>query len=87
MKKRLLLYFPLVVLFFNQLSGQEEFIVPSKYLTHLHFTQLTGGVILLRGHLVGYPDTLNFILDTGSGGISLDSSTADYLKLKPVSGV
>ena len=84
MKKSLLLYFSLVVLFFNQLSGQEEFIEPSKYLTHLHFTQLTGGVILLRGHLVGYPDTLNFILDTGSGGISLDSSTADYLKLKPV---
>jgi len=27
---------------------------------------------------------LNFILDTGSGGISLDSSTAEYLKLKPV---
>jgi hypothetical protein len=84
MKKRLLLYFLPIVLFFNQLSAQEEFIEPSKYLTHLHFTQLTGGVILLRGHLVGYPDTLNFILDTGSGGISLDSSTADYLKLKPV---
>ena len=84
MKKRLLLYFLLVVLFFNQLSGQEEFIEPSRYLTHLRFTQLTGGVILLRGHLVGYPDTLNFILDTGSGGISLDSSTADYLKLKPI---
>jgi len=27
-------------------------------------------------------DTLNFILDTGSGGISLDSTTADYFKVK-----
>jgi hypothetical protein len=31
---------------------------------------------------MGYPDTLNFILDTGSGGISLDSTTAEYLKIK-----
>jgi hypothetical protein len=85
MVKRLLLYFLFFFSFFNQLSAQEEFIEPpSKHLTHLRFTQLTGGVILLHGHLIGYPDTLNFILDTGSGGISLDSSTADYLKLKPV---
>ena len=70
---------------FSELSAQEEFIEPpSKHLTQVRFTQLTGGVILLQGHLIGYPDTLNFILDTGSGGISLDSSTADYLKLKPV---
>jgi len=68
-----------------KLAAQEEFIEPpSKHLTQLRFTQLTGGVILLHGHLIGYPDTLNFILDTGSGGISLDSTTADYLKLKPV---
>jgi len=68
-----------------QVKAQEEFIEPpSRFLTGLHFTQLTGGVILLQGQLIGYPDTLNFILDTGSGGISLDSATADYLKLKPV---
>lgn len=30
-----------------------------------------------------YPDTLNFILDTGSGGISLDSSTVEYFKITP----
>ncbi|HWJ92977.1 MAG TPA: aspartyl protease family protein, partial [Flavisolibacter sp.] len=29
-----------------------------------------------------FSDTLNFILDTGSGGISLDSTTAAYFKLK-----
>lgn len=39
---------------------------------------------MLQGQLVGHPDTLNFILDTGSGGISLDSSTVEYLQLKPV---
>lgn len=30
-----------------------------------------------------YPDTLNFILDTGSGGISLDSTTVEYFKITP----
>jgi hypothetical protein len=85
MKRKLPLYF---VFFFSiciESYCQEEFIEPpSKYLTRIHFQQLTGGVILLQGQLMGYPDTLNFILDTGSGGISLDSTTADYLKLKPV---
>ena len=38
--------------------------------------------MLLRGQLVNHPDTLNFILDTGSGGISLDSETVEDLKLK-----
>ncbi|TMI95735.1 MAG: PDZ domain-containing protein [Bacteroidetes bacterium] len=74
-----------VALFCSRLAAQEEFIEPpSKFLTRIHFLQLTGGVVLLQGQLVGYPDTLNFILDTGSGGISLDSTTARYLKLKPI---
>jgi predicted aspartyl protease len=85
MGKRLLLYFLFANAFYCQVLAQEEFIEPpSKLLTNLNFIQLTGGVILLQGQLSGYPDTLNFILDTGSGGISLDSTTAEYLKLKPV---
>jgi len=85
MRKRLLLYFLLLNVFYSDVTAQEEFIEPpSKFLTRINFTQLTGGVILLQGQLMGYPDTLNFILDTGSGGISLDSTTAEYLKLKPV---
>jgi hypothetical protein len=85
MNRRLLLYFFIITISCNQLIAQEEFIEPpSRFLTRLYFSQLTGGVIFLRGQLVGYPDTLNFILDTGSGGISLDSATANYLKLKPI---
>jgi hypothetical protein len=45
--------------------------------------QLTGGIVLLQGRLDPFPDTLNFILDTGSGGISLDSATTAYFGLKP----
>ncbi len=85
MRKRLLLLFLYFSFLSNWTWAQEEFIEPqSKFLTRLSFGQLTGGIILVPGQLVGYPDTLNFILDTGSGGISLDSSTAEYLKLKPV---
>jgi hypothetical protein len=66
------------------LAAQEEFIEPpSRQLTKLSFTQLTGGIVILKARLSDFPDTLNFVLDTGSSGISLDSTTADYLKLHP----
>jgi hypothetical protein len=64
--------------------AQEEFITPSRFITRMPFKQLTGGVILMQARLNSFPDTLNFILDTGSGGISLDSTTVEYLKLKPM---
>lgn len=64
--------------------AQEEFIEPpSRLLTRIPFTQMTGGVIILHALLDDYPDTLNFILDSGSSGISLDSSTVLYFNLKP----
>jgi hypothetical protein len=53
-------------------------------ITQIPFTSFTGGVVVIRAQLVGYPDTLNFIMDTGSGGISLDSSTCLRLKINPV---
>lgn len=64
--------------------SQEEFIEPpSKKLTRIPFTQLTGGIVIIQAKLRPFEDTLNFVLDTGSSGISLDSTTAAYLKLKP----
>lgn len=65
-------------------KSQEEFIPPpSKKLTEFTFTQLSGGVVLINAKLDNFPDTLNFVFDTGSSGISLDSNTAEYFKLKP----
>ncbi len=65
-------------------KAQEEFIEPpSRLLSRFSFKQLTGGVVLLHARLDDYPDTLNFILDTGSSGISLDSSTLVYLGIEP----
>lgn len=67
------------------LRAQEEFIEPpSRMITKIPFIQLTGGIVIVHAKLAEFSDTLNFIMDTGSSGISLDSSTAEYLKLKPV---
>lgn len=76
-----LLFFILLCTFAR---AQEEFIEPpSHLLSRMKFTQLTGGVIILHARLDDFADTLNFILDSGSSGISLDSTTVEYFKLKP----
>ena len=67
------------------LGAQETFVQPaSKLITTFPFTVFTGGVILIRAKLNNFPDSLNFILDTGSGGISLDSITCETLKMVPL---
>ncbi|HYE54354.1 MAG TPA: aspartyl protease family protein, partial [Chitinophagaceae bacterium] len=64
-------------------KGQEEFIPPpAQHLTSFSFIQFTGGIVIVRAKVGNYADTLNFILDTGSGGISLDSATCERLKIK-----
>lgn len=63
-------------------QAQEEFVQPTaKLLTTFPFRQFSGGVILIKGLLNDNKDSLNFILDTGSGGISLDSQTVFNLKI------
>ncbi len=80
MRKLLVILF--LFFFVESGFGQEEFIVPSHLITKINFTQFTGGVIVLQATLDGYSDSLNFILDSGSGGISLDSTTCAFFKLK-----
>jgi Aspartyl protease/PDZ domain len=53
----------------------------SQKITTIPFEQLYGGVILLKAQVGDKKDTLNFIFDTGSSHISLDSATAAYLNL------
>jgi hypothetical protein len=66
-------------------NAQEEFVLPpANLLARFPFTQLSGGIVIVKAQLDNYPDTLNFVFDTGSGGISLDSLTANYLKLASV---
>lgn len=84
--KRILYGFASLVLLLSakQVAAQEEFIEPpAKEITKISFIQLNGGIVIIQAKLGNFPDTLNFILDTGSSGISLDSTTADYLNLNP----
>jgi hypothetical protein len=62
-------------------NAQKTEYPPAKLITSFKFEQLTGGIIILKATLDPFKDTLNFILDTGSGGISLDTLTAAYYKL------
>ena len=65
-------------------KAQEQFVEsPARLLTSFRFKQLSGGVILINARFGSFPDTLNFVLDTGSGGISLDSTTVEYFKITP----
>jgi hypothetical protein len=54
-----------------------------RFLGSIRFRVLIGGIILGKIRLGDFPDSLNFIFDTGCGGISLDSLTARQLKLVP----
>lgn len=86
--KRIALNVAILICLLISLRGkaQEEFIEPpSKLITRVPFTQLTGGIVIIKAMLNNFPDTLNFVLDTGSSGISLDSTTASELRLNPQS--
>lgn len=71
-----------LLLFVTHVKAQELFEPPAaKRITKFGFELLTGGIIIVKAQLAPFPDTLNFVLDTGSGGISLDSATVAYFKL------
>ena len=78
-----------IILFLSvPVTIQAQEILPQKesqLLTRFPFKQFSGGVIVIQARFANVPDTLNFILDTGSGGISLDSATcAEFnIPLKP----
>jgi len=64
--------------------AQETFIQsPARLITTFPMIVFTGGVMIVRAQLGDFPDSLNFVLDTGSGGISLDSTSCVRLRLHP----
>lgn len=54
---------------------------PAKFITRIPFKIYSGGVMVVSALIENDKDSLNFILDTGSGGISLDSSTCSQLNI------
>jgi membrane-associated protease RseP (regulator of RpoE activity) len=76
------IFFLFAFLCIVQVKAQETIeTTQAKLLSRFSFQLLTGGVIIVHATIDNHPDTLNFILDTGSGGISLDSVTAEELSL------
>ena len=58
------------------LHGQEIVSVPeARFITKFPFRLYTGAVIVVKAHFPLATDSLNFIVDTGGGGVSLDSTT------------
>jgi predicted aspartyl protease len=56
----------------------------AKFVSKFPFSLTTRGIIIIKGGLGKNPAELNFVLDTGCGGISLDSATARQLNLEPL---
>jgi hypothetical protein len=83
MKKLLLI---ILVFCICMAAQSQEIITPqpkAKFITNFSFKQYSGGVMIVQAFLNNITDTFNFILDTGSGGISLDSTTCAQYKLNP----
>ncbi len=79
--KKGIFYIFLTILFsstFPQGQNEEK---KAKLLTRFPFRILNGGVMIVKARFNDIKDTFNFILDTGSGGISLDSLTCEEYKI------
>jgi predicted aspartyl protease len=82
MKRVCLIILSIIHLTTGNLQAQEEFVQePAHLLTRFPFVQLNGGIVVLKAKVDNCVDSLNFVLDTGSGGISLDSTTVIELGL------
>jgi predicted aspartyl protease len=76
----------LLMMSFSCACHSQEILTPreqAKFITRFKFKQYSGGVMIVNALLNDKKDTLNFILDTGSGGISLDSATCAQLGYSP----
>ncbi|HRD59005.1 MAG TPA: aspartyl protease family protein [Ferruginibacter sp.] len=77
-KKIVLILFLIQNLAYAQLESNE---FDSTFITRFSFRQFSGGVIVVKAAFENIKDSLNFILDTGSGGISLDSATCEEFNI------
>ncbi len=75
-----------IILFFflpYNIQAQKQTIKPdAEFITRFPFKMYSGGVMIIRACFENVKDSLNFILDTGSGGISLDSATCSEFNIE-----
>ncbi|RYZ99425.1 MAG: signal protein PDZ, partial [Sphingobacteriaceae bacterium] len=76
--------FFLVFLLLPVLGHGQELVTDTHpgYVTRFPFHQYSGGVMIIRATFENIKDSFNFILDTGSGGISLDSTTCTEFNIE-----
>ena len=74
----------LVFFIITGILAQKNSTFSARQITRIPFSTFSGGIVVIRAQLAGYPDTLNFIMDTGSAGISLDSTTCIRMNIIPV---
>lgn len=63
----------------KQVKQQAE----AKFITRFPFKQYSGGVMIVSARFDSLEHSFNFILDTGSSGISLDSTICEEYKIIP----
>ena len=84
MRHRMMTWLMTLMLLSTHGMAQEQFTEPpARLITRVPFRQLNGGIVILKAKVNSVPDSLNFIMDTGSGGISLDSTTCVEYGLVP----
>lgn len=81
MAKAIYFFLLFIAIKVNIYAQKTKFANKPQLLSTFGFTQLTGGSIILKAQIDNFKDTLNFVFDTGSGGISLDSTTVEQLGL------
>ena len=72
------------ILSITGILAQKNLTFSAKLISRVPFSTFAGGIVVIRAQLAGYPDTLNFIMDTGSADVSLDSTTCLRMNIKPV---
>ncbi len=79
---RIIKYIIIFLLFHQSSISQEIISTPqAKFITRFPFQVFSGGVMVVKAQFENVKDTFNFILDTGSGGISLDSTTCAHYNI------
>jgi len=76
----------LAILFFllNTVRAQKETKHPqARLLSTVPFRTFSGGVIIIKIQLGDIPDSLSFLIDTGSSTVSFDSATSARYQMLP----
>jgi hypothetical protein len=79
---RFLIFIIVLVLSLDTALGQKDSRHNSaKLLSSVPFKTFSGGIMVVRIQLGDLPDSLSFLIDTGSAGVSLDSSTCRHYEM------